>query len=260
MTDEEQLSGGTLTRAMRVGDTVRRPIGPWSEAVHALLRHLKTVGFAGAPRFLGVDERGREVLSFLHGVVGNWPWPHVLLTDDGPRQVGSWLREYHAAVGSFRPPEGTAWRDGSSGLDRGQLILHGDVGQWNAVWSDGVLRGFIDWDLAHPGDPQDEVLDCLWHVVPLYDDRACEQAGFRDGCDRMDRTEVFLDAYGSRLTRIDERSIAEAVLGYARRQRARTVRLGAAGVEPWVTLSARWPELRLKWRWLESHASSGGEA
>ena len=32
---------------------------PSSPAVHALLRHLESVGFDGAPRLLGVDERGR---------------------------------------------------------------------------------------------------------------------------------------------------------------------------------------------------------
>jgi hypothetical protein len=116
------------------------------------------------------------------------------------------------------------------------------------------LQGFIDWDLAHPGDPTGELLEALWHVVPLYDDGACRKAGFRDGCNRMRRTAVFLDAYGSDLGFPDERSVAEAVLAYARRQRERTLRLGAAGVEPWVTLSKRWPELHLKWLWLEAQA------
>jgi hypothetical protein len=70
----------------------------------------------------------------------------------------------------------------------------------------------------------------------------------------MRRTAVFLDAYGSELRFADERSVAEAVLAHARRQRERTLRLGAAGVEPWVTLSTRWPELHLKWLWLEAQA------
>jgi hypothetical protein len=47
------LPGGTLTPVTRVGDTVRRPVGPWSPSVHVLLTHL--TDFAGAPRFLGID-------------------------------------------------------------------------------------------------------------------------------------------------------------------------------------------------------------
>jgi hypothetical protein len=253
--EEERLGGGTLTAVVRVGDTVRRPTGPWSPAVHALLRHLEGVGFPGAPRFLGIDDRGREVLSFLRGNVANWPWPRVMLTDGGARQVGDWLRDYHAAVRSFEPPADAIWRDHSSGRAPGQMVLHGDPGQWNAVWFEGHLRGFIDRDLAHPGDPMDEVLEALWHVVPLYDDGACREAGFRDGCDRARRSSVFLEAYGSDPRFPDERSMAEAVLAHARRQRARTLRLSEAGVEPWVTLSKRWPELHRKWLWLEERSS-----
>ena len=47
----------------KVGDTVRRKTGPWTQAVHALLCHLERVGFDGAPRVLGMDYWGREVFS-----------------------------------------------------------------------------------------------------------------------------------------------------------------------------------------------------
>ena len=62
---EEVLSGGYSTPVVRVEDTVRRATGPWSPAVHGLLRHLERRGFDGAPRFLGLDDRGREVLTFI---------------------------------------------------------------------------------------------------------------------------------------------------------------------------------------------------
>ena len=48
---ETVLRGGDLNVVARIGDTVRRPTGPWSPAVHALLRHFERVGFEGAPRF-----------------------------------------------------------------------------------------------------------------------------------------------------------------------------------------------------------------
>lgn len=47
---ETPLDGGNMSgRVVRVGDTVRRPAGPWTQAVHALLAHLHAVGFHGAP-------------------------------------------------------------------------------------------------------------------------------------------------------------------------------------------------------------------
>jgi hypothetical protein len=67
---EERLDGGNIGGAVRAGDTVRRAAGPWTPAVHALLAHLAAKAFAGAPRPLGFDERGREVLTFLEG--GTW--------------------------------------------------------------------------------------------------------------------------------------------------------------------------------------------
>ena len=75
--DEQPLPGGNAGGAVLAGGTVRRPAGPWTPAVHALLRHLEARGFAGAPRVLGLDEQGREILTYLPGeTVGTArPWP-----------------------------------------------------------------------------------------------------------------------------------------------------------------------------------------
>jgi hypothetical protein len=71
MTDSEiPLIGGRVTPGVvRVGATVHRPQGPQSAFAHRLLGGLAERGFAGAPQFLGVDDRGREILSFLPGDV-----------------------------------------------------------------------------------------------------------------------------------------------------------------------------------------------
>src|SRR3712207_5306733 len=80
---EVLLVGGTANRGrvVRVGDTVRRPQRATSPATHALLRHLADVGFDGAPRFLGVDEQAREVLSYVPGTAITPPYPAWALTD-----------------------------------------------------------------------------------------------------------------------------------------------------------------------------------
>jgi hypothetical protein len=62
----ESLYGGLVDRAVRIGATVRRPAGPWTPTVHALLDHLESHGFL-APRARGIDEDGREILSYLEG-------------------------------------------------------------------------------------------------------------------------------------------------------------------------------------------------
>jgi hypothetical protein len=91
---EERLEGGYQDGAVRVGDTVRRSTGPWTPAVHALLAHLADKGFTGAPRPLGFDERGREVLTFLEGeTIGiRKPRPAWVHAEDTLDQVARWMR------------------------------------------------------------------------------------------------------------------------------------------------------------------------
>ena len=57
--EEIPPEGGSMTTVVRVGDTVRRPVGRWTPAVHSLLRHSEEVGFEGAPRVLGFDDQNR---------------------------------------------------------------------------------------------------------------------------------------------------------------------------------------------------------
>jgi hypothetical protein len=106
MSAEHRLAGGNTGGAVRIGDTVRRTPGAWTPSVHAVLQHLEAVGFDRAPRALGFDRQGREVLSFLPGnVVGDVrPRPKWVHSDKALPQVAGCLREFHGAIASFIPP------------------------------------------------------------------------------------------------------------------------------------------------------------
>ncbi|GHJ17078.1 aminoglycoside phosphotransferase/kinase family protein [Micromonospora sp. AKA38] len=103
--EEVPLAGGNVSAGVvRVGDTVRRQAGPWTPAVHALLDHLWSVGFRGAPRPLGIDGHGREVLAYA---VGEVPWPHrfdLLEPLEQLARLGRLARELHDALAKFTPP------------------------------------------------------------------------------------------------------------------------------------------------------------
>src|SRR4051794_32258249 len=134
---EITLEGGTVSgEVVRVGDTVRRNTGPWTPAVHALLRHLEGAGFPYSSRVLGIDAKGREVLSYIEGVTGNMPWPAALFTDDAVREVARLVRQYHDAVANFVPPPSSVWRNTDRPLAPGEIVRHGDLGTWNMVWRD----------------------------------------------------------------------------------------------------------------------------
>ena len=197
VTGEQKLIGGNTGGAVRVGDTVRRPAGPWTPSVHALLRHLETAGFAAAPRALGFDERGREVLSFLPGeTVGTTrPWPPWVHTDDALCQVARWLRDFHTAVADFVPPDDAIWRAG--GVWRPGLIVgHNDAAPYNAAWAGGQLTGFFDWDFAAPVSAEWDLAFTAFAWVPLHARHVVTAEGFTAFADRPRRLRLFLDTYG----------------------------------------------------------------
>jgi hypothetical protein len=105
MTTAVVLHGGMTNAGLvsRLGDTVRRPARANGAATEALLAHLERVGFDGAPRFLGRDERGGEILSFIPGRAAIEPYEDWALTDAALVSVAALLRRFHDAVASFHP-------------------------------------------------------------------------------------------------------------------------------------------------------------
>ena len=207
METEHELPGGRTRGAIRLGQTARRPAGPWTPAVHALLTHLEKAGFDGAPTAHGVDEQGREVLSLLPGetlgeTVGDTlgdtrPWPAWAHSDETLWQVAQWLREYHAVVADFVPPEGATWRKGGT-WEPGLIIGHNDAAPCNAAWSDGRLTGFSGWDFAGPVTREADLAFTAFAWVPLSARHVAEAEGFTTFADRPRRLRLLLDAYGWR--------------------------------------------------------------
>lgn len=197
MTEAEYpLPGGNLGGAVRVGDTVRRATGPWTPAVHTLLRHLERSGFSEAPRVLGVDERAREILTFIEGVTADpQPWPAWTRSDDALTQIGELLRRFHDAVRPFRPPEAALWRFTSRAIAPGEIVCHNDVGPYNVVWRAGRIVGLIDWDVAGPGSALDDLAFAAWQWVPLHDPSILDP-GWEEPPGVTHRLGLLCDAYG----------------------------------------------------------------
>jgi hypothetical protein len=195
MTDES-LPGGLTTGAVLIGDVVHKPAASWTSTVHALLRHLEDVGFDDAPRALGFDDQGREMLTYLPGdTVGDrTPWPAWVWSDATLIQVGRWLRRLHSATVSFVPPADERWFIGGT-LRPGLIVGHQDAAPYNAVMDGDRLVGFCDWDIAGPSSREfDLALSALWWV-PLCPPSAVEPLGFHDFDGRSRRLHLLLDAY-----------------------------------------------------------------
>jgi hypothetical protein len=179
--DEVRLPGGNVGGAVLVGGTVRRPTGPWTPAVHALLGHLGA-RIPNVPRVLGQDERGREMLSYLPG--------RVVDIDSETLSIGqldalvSWTRAFHGAVAGFSHPG--PWR--FFPVDGASLIGHNDIAPYNVCFDGDQLVGVFDWDLSGPSTPLFELAFIAWNCVPLWHDIEPETAA--------ERLRVIAAAYG----------------------------------------------------------------
>jgi Phosphotransferase enzyme family len=202
---EVPLVGGDVTEGLvRVGDTVRRPRQPWSDGVAAYLDHLAAVGFAGAPRWHGVDEAGRDILDFLPGAVPGSPPEPWSVTDPVLADVAALLRRLHAASESFVPPAGARWfgtdipvelpPDIGPLFDEPELVSHSDVTPQNVVFRAGRPAALIDFDMTRPTTRLADVVNTALHWVPLK--HPLDRGDVYADLDIAARLRVFVDAYG----------------------------------------------------------------
>ncbi|ROS23100.1 aminoglycoside phosphotransferase family protein [Cellulomonas sp. PhB150] len=204
--DEVALPGGNVGGAVLVGDTVRRPTGPWTPAVHELLDFLAAAELAKIPRALGIDERGREILTYLPGEVV--PIGERALTDAQLASAAAWLREYHRAVAGF-PRSSRRWRFVERALAPGEIVCHHDTAMYNMAFDGDELAGVFDWDVAGPGIPLDDVAILAWNSPLLFPDGDPAEAGrglrvIADGYGGLDPVAI-LDHVSARMTAASDR-------------------------------------------------------
>jgi len=161
MADGVLLRGGYRTPVERVGDTVLRSPGARAAYVHVLLEFLEGRGWTGAPRFLGMDDTGREVMSYLPGHVA-WHIPTQPADVWSPAslaQGAALLRELHDLTA------GTPLAEGA------EVVCHNDLSPRNTVYRDSGdgLRpvAFIDWDSAAPGNRLSDVAQMCWQYTGI---------------------------------------------------------------------------------------------
>lgn len=222
MTEVPLGGGASLEGVVRVGDTVRRPPQHATQLMRDVLEHLERAGFDAAPRWLGFDEQGRDVLTWIEGdtftergrmhpYIGEPP-DRVLFDDGQLDAVFRLLRRYHDTFD-------------------GEVICHGDYGPWNLVWRDGLPVAIIDFDNVHAGDPADDVGYALRMFVSYGFGPWPPEESVR-------RTRVALDAYGR------DFDVPALLAAEYDRAEAKGLRLG------W---HRQVPKIGLERAWLEEH-------
>jgi hypothetical protein len=228
---ETPLVGGDMNLVVRVGDTVRRP--PEPPGVQALLLWYEQVGFDGAPRFLGVDGEGREILSFVDGDPAFAPVPSG---DEVVAAIGRLLRRSHDAQQGFEAPPDPQWR--RDWIGGSEVIGHLDLFWTNVVFRDGLPAALIDWEIAGPCTRTLELALAATYWAGIRIDRQLIEWGVP--LDRRgERLRILCDAYGLDGT---QRGIVLEELAAHRR---RTIQAGTVrGTTPLATIveNAEWVE------------------
>jgi aminoglycoside phosphotransferase (APT) family kinase protein len=153
-----------------------------TEFVGELLRLLESGGWDGAPRYLGVDEQGRDVLGYLEGHVAWEPrQPAAVSSDESLAAVARLVREFHDLTA------------GTVLAGTQEVVCHNDLSPKNTVYRpvDGELRpvAFIDWDLAAPGARIHDVAHVCWQYLGLGPSVA-------DAAEAARRLRLIADSYG----------------------------------------------------------------
>lgn len=217
------------TPVRRQDEIVRRPAGPWTPAVHALLRHLHAAGFGGCPRVVGdgFDDQGNEVLTWIDGeVFPHRPWaePEAVLWE-----TGQMVRALHRAAVSFVPPPGARWMTWTLHCDSpGSIISHRNVAPWHIVIRDGHAAGLIGWEYAGPVDPLEEIAVTGWYCAQLHDDDIAGRAGLPGAPARARWLKAFID--GCEVPRRDRSGLITRMIEYAIRDTAGFAR--SRGITP----------------------------
>ena len=148
MENEILLTGGRITQGVvRIGERVYRPQCENAGFVHAVLEHLEKKGIPCAPRLIGVDEKNREILTYMRG--------------DVPDNLGEYSIEQCSAAAKIIRILHDAFVDFPD-CPQGATVCHNDLSPCNFTFIDGFPNAVIDWDAANFGVPLDDLAYAAW--------------------------------------------------------------------------------------------------
>ncbi len=193
---EIPLSGGNVNlEVVRVGNTVRRSISAISPTVHKLLQHLEAKGFEGCPKFLGIDDKQREILSYLEGETGI---PDYIWQDDKPLiATAKLLKNFHDATLDFETDDSMVWGITYPDALHHEVICHNDFAPYNFIYKQHSPYAIIDFDLIGFGPRLRDVAYAAYWLTPLSfnssDQKSFTETDIKNGSRRL---HLFCDMYG----------------------------------------------------------------
>jgi hypothetical protein len=149
---EVPLNGRGHGKAVRVGTTVRRVPDRGSDFAADVLRYLNgpypgRPRYPHAPYYLGTDEEGRDILSYINGTTTDHPCQRA---EGAYRLGGKILRKLHDVTA------------GTSLAGQAECVTHGDPGPRNTIFSFGYPVALIGWSDCRPGPRLADLAHMAW--------------------------------------------------------------------------------------------------
>lgn len=225
MENEILLTGGRVTQGVvRVGNRVHRPQCANAEFIHTVLGHLADKQIPFAPHFHGIDQSGREILTYMEGIV--------------PGDLGKYTQQQCATAAEIIRALHDALRD-FPGCPDGMTVCHRDLSPCNFTFINGHPTAVIDWDAAAFGEPLDDLAYAAWMWLDVGNDE-------NDPSEVLSGLSAMQNAYGAP-------SRAELCV----RMRRQMARVGASifSTEEQTLATRRWTENCRDWldNFMEQH-------
>ncbi len=204
----EELQGGRENSIFLSKDKVFRPSGKWSSTVHQLLLHLEREGFKAAPKSYGFDDSGREIVSYVHGDVFNYPLKGNIASKEALVSAAKLLRQYHDAsslfIAKFQLDE-MEWMLPTR--EPIEVICHGDYAPYNVVLHGTDTVGIFDFDTAHPAPRVWDIAYATYCWAPFKTHKPDSMGNLES---QSIRAKHFCDAYG--LSDTDRLSLVSSMI------------------------------------------------
>ena len=140
------LKGGRSTKnVVRKGNIVYRPHKDTSVFVNSVLRFFEQKQIPYTQRFVGTDENGRDMFTFIDGFV--------------PNEIGETTSEQLCALMKIVK----CLHDCSQEFTKnGRVICHNDLSPCNTVFVNDKPIAVIDWDSAAVGERWEDLTYIIW--------------------------------------------------------------------------------------------------
>lgn len=208
MPDQQTLTGGREGKITQAANTVIRPSNPWTPHVHAFLSFLHEQGFDCVPKPCGINADGREVVSFVDGMVYNDVLPDAIMTDEVLSDVAALLHRYHDLGAQYisRLTGNELWM--LPARSPAEVMCHGDFAPYNLTFIENRLHGIIDFDTLHPGPRLWDIAYAAYRWVPFV---SPSNPDYRQSLgDQIRRLKLFADRYG--LDNSSRRQLPEMII------------------------------------------------